>query len=150
MATLRYDELDFTCEVGCNKDWVVPVNKMGCFHLFHSLHYNIKLFKIPGSYNLLNFLQKTTQKVMVVDPLWNDLPIIIIIIIMMMMIIIIIIIIDIKNSLTISPFKNILFQESPLPLLRTIIIFLDWESHLMVLRIICFYISFCFCWLFQE
>ena len=81
MARLRYDELEFTCEVGCNKDWVVPVNKMGCFHLFHSLHYNIKLFKIPGSYNLLNFLQKTKQKVMVVDPLWNDLPIIIIIII---------------------------------------------------------------------
>ena len=79
---------------------------------------------------------------MVVDPLWNDLPIIIIIII----------IIDIfKNSLTICSFKNILFQESPLPFLRTItIIFLDWESHLIVLQIICFYISFCFCWLFQE
>ena len=82
MATLRYDELEFTCEVGCYKGWVVPVNKMGCFRFFHSLHYNIKLFKIPGSrsYNLLNFLHKTMQKVMVVDPLWNDLPIIIIII----------------------------------------------------------------------
>ena len=60
MATLRYDELEFTCEVGCNKGWVVPVNKMGCFHLFSltRLLYQT-VFKIPGSYNLLNFLQKT-------------------------------------------------------------------------------------------
>ena len=85
METLRYDELEFTCEVRCNKGWVVPVNKMGCFCFFHSLHYNIKLFKIPGSYNLLNFLQKTMQNVMVVDPLWNDLPIIIVIIIILIL-----------------------------------------------------------------